>query len=691
MGSLTAAVPAAVTTPATAVSCAAEVNVYLSPRGSDTNSGLSEQAPLLTLPAAQRVVRLLRAEDAARTVIVQMLGGTYPLSEAVVFTAADSGSEGFPVTYRARDTTPVIFTGGERIEGWKPHKGNIWVTTLPEVASGDWNFKQLYVNGELRSRARTPNTGTFKVAALPGVDMSTKYNTPSINFEYAAGDLDPKWRNITQAEVVAYHYWTDIHLPVASIDGKSRIVTFQYPSGKLFRDGFKQELARYVVENVYEAMDEPGEWVLNRATGELFYLARPDEDLTVQEIIAPRTEELIRLEGDPQAGVFVEHVRFEGLQFMYSNFVLTAPDCNDGQGSASVRACVNLTGARYCSFDDCTFRNLGGFGVELFSGCMFNNFRHNTMEQISAGAFRLRGVPAGSHPNLRTASNNLSDNTIAHYGLTYPSAVGILVMHSDANTITHNHIHHGDYTGISVGWSWGYLRSASRNNLIEANHIHDIGHNNLLSDMGGIYTLGLSPGTVIRGNLIYNVNANQYGGWGIYMDEGSTSILVENNVVYNTKFGMFNIHYARDIHVRNNIFALGRLEQISRERIEPHVSVYFEGNIVYWRDGIFMAQDWSNKPYKMYGSFFQREIPADETTHLDWNLYYNPTKTRDQVDFNGHTWAAWQALGKDVHSVYADPMFVDPERNDFRLRVGSPALGLGFKDIDLSEIGPRAK
>ena len=198
---------------------------------------------------------------------------------------------------------------------------------------------------------------------------------------------------------------------------------------------------------------------------------------------------------------------------------------------------MNLSGARNCSFDRCSLRNLGTFGFELFDGCTFNRFTCNTLEQIAAGGFRLRGVEPGGNPALRTGNNTISDNTIGYYGLTYPSAVGVLVMHSDCNTVAHNLIHHGDYTGISVGWSWSYLRSAARGNRIEQNHIHDIGYNNLLSDMGGIYTLGLSPGTVISNNLVHDVNANRYGGWGIYTDEGSTSILIENNIVYHTKFG----------------------------------------------------------------------------------------------------------------------------------------------------------
>src|SRR3954451_16414736 len=135
---------------------------------------------------------------------------------------------------------------------------------------------------------------------------------------------------------------------------------------------------------------------------------------------------------------------------------------------------------------------------------------------------------------------------------------------------------------LSAG-NGGYQRSISRDNVVAYNHIHHIGQG-LLSDMGAIYTLGVSPGTILRNNLIHDVDAHNYGGWGIYNDEGSTGILVENNIVYNTKFAGYNIHYAKEITVRNNIFALGRLQQINRNSVEPHQSVYFENNIIYWKE-----------------------------------------------------------------------------------------------------------
>jgi hypothetical protein len=119
--------------------------------------------------------------------------------------------------------------------------------------------------------------------------------------------------------------------------------------------------------------------------------------------------------------------------------------------------------------------------------------------------------------------------------------------------------------------------------------------------------------------------------------------------------------------------------------------VYFENNIVYWKEGELLDRAWRDKAYSFYfhpkNSSGTREITS--TFDMDWNLYYNPTLSVDKVAFNGLSFSAWQETGKDKHSVYADPCFVDPGAYDFRLRDDSPALALGFNPIDVSEVGPR--
>jgi len=664
---------------------------HVSPTGDDSNDG-SEAKPFLTPHRAQKAVRdFKKASPPAEPVRVLFHQGNYTIGEPLVFTPEDSGTPEAPVVYRAVAGEKAVFNGGQRITGWQPHKDGIWKTEIPEVKTGSWRFNQLFVNGELRRRARTPNEGFLRVAGCPeGTPKTVNYHKDCQTFEFKPGDIRADWTNLQDVEVIVYHFWTDSHLPIASVDTVSNLVTFAHKAGKTFTDDFSEDGARYIVENVFEALDAPGEWYLDRRSGTLYYLPMPGESLNNAEVMAPKLEAFLQLKGDPAKGQFVENLVFRGLVFRHSRFELPPGNSNDQQGSASVRAAVSMQGARRCRFERCEFSNLGTWAIEAGRGCVENVFVRNEIARVAAGGFRLNGGTERDHPFERNGHNVITDNRLHDYGQVYPSAVGILLMHTEGNTVAHNEISHGYYTGISVGWQWGYQRSVRQGNVIEFNHIHHIGKG-LLSDMGGIYTLGVSPGTVLRNNLIHDVDANHYGGWGIYHDEGSTHLLVENNVVHHTKFAPFNIHFAKEVTVRNNIFALGKLEQVSRTRHEPHKSVFFENNIVYWRTGEFFSKDWKDEPYTFYFHPKNQSGTATATSTFDcnWNLYYNPNLPLDKLKVAGGTWADWQKRGKDTRSVYADPLFVDPEKGDFTLKPESPAWALGFRPIDLTLVGPR--
>jgi hypothetical protein len=206
--------------------------------------------------------------------------------------------------------------------------------------------------------------------------------------------------------------------------------------------------------------------------------------------------------------------------------------------------------------------------------------------------------------------------------------------------------------------------------------------------MEGIYTLGVQPGTVLRGNVIYNVEKHNYGGWAIYLDEGSSHILVEANICYNTSSQVFNQHYGRENIIRNNIFAFGREGLISLGRAEDHNSFSFECNVVIARGRPFFVAGYA-------GQLEKRGFRSD--LNLFWDIESAPwSAANGQTDAEGHWSAAraftleeWQALGNDRHAIAADPGCRDLAHEQFELQETSPAFALGFQAIDTRAVGPR--
>ncbi|MGC9054820.1 MAG: right-handed parallel beta-helix repeat-containing protein, partial [Candidatus Hydrogenedens sp.] len=265
---------------------------------------------------------------------------------------------------------------------------------------------------------------------------------------------------------------------------------------------------------------------------------------------------------------------------------------------------------------------------------------------------------------------NTVENCFIHEGGRFLRAgIGIWIGRSSYNRVAHNEICDFRYSGVSVGWCWGYNPSSAHHNIVEYNHIHNIGKAQL-ADMGGIYTLGVSPGTELKNNHIHDImcDPEQYGGWGLYTDEGSSYIVLENNIVHHTLTGNFHQHYGRENRVINNIFALSAREQIIRSREEDHISFIFERNIVYYNNDQLLGSNWTNKKWQM-----------------DKNCYWNASGK--DVMFKNKTFKQWQEDGFDVNSIIADPLFENPDKCNFRLKEDSPAFRIGFQPIDASKIG----
>ncbi|MCX6622574.1 MAG: right-handed parallel beta-helix repeat-containing protein [Acidobacteria bacterium] len=623
---------------------------------------VSPHGRLNSLEAARDRIRELKRNGLKEPVTVVLRAGTYRLDRPFVLKPEDSGTPEHPIVYTARPGERVVISGGRVISGWRKGEGSLWTMQLDDVRNGSLYFRQLFIQGNRAQRARTPNLGYYRIEG-----PSSKAEL--FRLKYSGGNIQKQWAG-SEAEVVVLLEWTEIRRPIVKVEEAQRIAVLAGNMGGTAIAVPWEVDARYFIENAPDGLDSAGEWRLDRKTGILSYWPAGGGDLAQQETVVPALRQLVRLEGQPEQARFVRNVTFRGLEFRHTDWTMGPEGYGDNpQAAAMVPAAFDAVGARDCAVEACTFANLGGYALWFGRGAKGNRLVGNHVFDTGAGGIKIGDAELHHADQERSSGNTVTDNHLHNLGVVYPEAVGIWIGQSSRNTVSHNRIHDLFYTAITVGWTWGYGPADCDGNRIEFNHLHHIGQY-ILNDLGGVYTLGRQTGAVIRNNLIHDVTSFGVRARGIYLDEGSEGILVENNVVYACKNAGFHQHYGRDNVVRNNIFAFNQESQFTLARAEPHRSYRFERNIVYHLAGRLFGGPW-----------------AAQSIQADRNLYFSGTP--EGALFSGRSLDQWRSLGRDTESLIADPKFVDPGRFDFTLKPDSPALRLGFKPIDLSSVGPR--
>jgi len=669
----------------------AKATFFVATTGSDAWSGKLPEpnaqktdGPFATLARARDAVREMKAKKALKEpVTIMVRSGKYFLEQTLVLGSEDSGTQDCPITYTAYPGEKPILSGGRKLSGWKPYKGKIVQCELPEAKNGKWKFRQLFFNGERQIRARTPNfdpENPFHGGWAFMEGAGNQYGATASDFKYPPGLFKQSLSKPTQAEVYffvgAVSSWGSDIVPIKAIDYEKHIIYTEYKSGTEPLLGFNPN-TRFRVENVLEELDQPGEWYLDWEEGQLYFWPPGDLDETA-EVVAPVLGSLMVLHGANWITLY--------------GFTFTETVAGDA---------VRLEETEQCNIKNNHIYAVGGRALVLFGRkekCAWNLVQHNEISYAGG-----TGIYVGGSAH----ANQILDNHVHHIGainkyagsIVFPTRGVSESSFSDGNLIAHNYVHDVPRDGICLGAN-PYGRNIVEYNEVRRACLETSDAGGLRSWMDNIFGIvkDLSDipemaGHIFRYNIVIDtVGCGVRGGkiitpeknitFAIYLDDLTANTLVYGNIVVRSGFGFYT-NAGKNNNIENNIF-VDCTNQIAFG-IPPHlqdkrVDEYMTGNRIV-KNIFYITEETSHYPYMFTAHIADKTRVVEKS---DYNLFF-----REDEKYSGL--AQWQEIGYDSHSVIADPLFVEPEHDDYRLKPESPALKLGFRPIDVSIIGPRGE
>jgi hypothetical protein len=567
----------------------------------EINSALHQASPAdaATLPAKIRELRRCQMIHPHEPAHLVLRGGTYLLTEPLVFYGDDFNTNSRPLIIEAAPGEQPVLSGGVEIGGWnrltkktsglpEVARGKIWVTDAPKINGRILKFRQLWVDDMKATRAREPNGENL--ARLVAWDKTNQVATIPAG---SAGILPAgtRFRNSparmpalpSRLEMVVDQVWEIAGLRVKSIriKGTNALVTFKQPESKIeFEHPWPPVIvntnyhAPFFLVNAIEFLDSPGEWFEDVRAGKIYYWPRAGEDMMRAKVFAPVLETLVQIEGSPDKPV--ANLQFKGITFAHTTWLRPSK-----QGHVPLQAgmflldakklspkgmpyhagldnlawigrppaAVTVKNANHITFENCTFEHLASAGLDFQSGTHDDLAEGCTFRDIGGNGILLGKF---SDPNVEThipydpsdereicAREKISNSIITDCGNEDWGCVGIGVGYARNIAIAHNEVFNLPYTGISVGWGWTKTTNALRNNLIFANHIHHVGQR--LGDLGGIYLLSAQPNTIVMENSISDIRPSAFvpdpqHWFYLYLDEGSSGVTVRDNWCPTEKF-----------------------------------------------------------------------------------------------------------------------------------------------------------
>jgi len=640
------------------------VEYYVAPGGSDDNPG-TEKKPFKTLETARDAVRE-SGKLGKESVTVYLREGIYHLDKALVLGSGDSGTAKCPVTYACYRNEKAVISGGMKLAlDWKPYQSGIFQTITP----AGLDFDQLFVNGERQHMARYPN-----------------YDADTYPYNGAAADaFSParaaKWNNPVGGYIHAMHRarWGGYHY---RITGKKPDNNVTYEGGwQNNRPGRMHGTERFV-ENIFEELDTEGEWYHNAAENTLYYMPDKGVDLKKAVVEVVRLRHLVEFKGAKETPV--SHINISGITFRHAarTFMDTKEPLLRSDWAIYRGGALFFAAAEDCSITDCEFDQLGGNTIFAsgynrrltVKGCHIHGSGASGVcfvgdpKSVRSALFnygqRLSYGEIDKTPGPKTddypAECVVDDCLIHDIGIVEKQAAGVQISMAQKITVRHCSIYDVGRAGINIG------EGAFGGHVIEFCDVFDTVLET--GDHGSFNSWGRDRFWGVRDapkdklaelalldtevSTIRNSRWRCDHGWDVDLDDGSSYYEIYNNVFLH---GGLKLREGFCRKVYNNISV--------NSTLHPHV--WYENSQDVITGNIWMA------PYaavQMPSGAWGKEV--------DRNMFMTDGQ---RLKYKNKNW--------DLNSIVGDPMFVDPDKGDYRVKPESPALKIGFKNFPMDKFG----
>ena len=653
--------------------------------------------------AINEAIRLKRIQGHfTDTAFIWLKGGSYPVTESLVFDYKISGLPGAPLVISALPGEKVYLRGGREVPAdlFKPvtdksvlkrlvpeAKNHVWVADLKKAGmtqfdkiqsqglnvSGKAASMELVCNDTLMQLARWPNTGYDKYGKVvdegsipryrgmtlaPGAVPVDPLNPPPQFAKYIndttnrpgsllyINDRPLRWTQANDLWLFGWwrHPWASQTLKVKYIDTKKKEIGFEQPHHYGLGDN-----GLYYAFNLLEEIDMPGEYFIDRENGLLYFW--PTSPISHTKTIISLTEKPL--------------FYFSNA----SNVILRDITLEITRGNG-----IEIEGGNHITIESCVVRNIGLSGVVVKDGiaeCHNHQVINTEFYCIRSHALSLGG---GNRPKLIPAGNKAINNHFHHEARIQIQGVG--------NVFAHNLVH--DFPNNALNWG-------GNDHLIEYNEFY-----NCLSDgddASVMYT-GRNPsgqGTIIRYNYLHHNGGRadiRTGSAGIYLDDGTTGQIIYGNIIYKTgkaggaKFGAVFLHGAKDNLIVNNIFiecpiaiGFGPWPQDRWEKFlvsgDMKKALYSDVNI---NDSLFYQKYPTLQRLKENASV--NRVHHNFSVQCDEFLSFPKGRTVEQI-----TSGNWETTDKSSFSDY--------DKSDFTLKKGAEVFKYipDFKQIPFDKIG----